>query len=517
MKTRAEHGFYRLRLLDGWRALLVCFLTGALSALAFAPFEYWFVLPVALPLFYVLLEAAAARRHALLRGFAFGYGCFMAGTWWIANALLVDAEKFGWLLPISIGGLSAVMALWFALFGWLVWWRRSGHAYCDVLRFMVLWVAIEYLRTLGMFGFPWNLLGYAAFASGRVVQLASLVGPYGLSFLLLALALLPVVWARPGIGERARMAHSAMALIALIAAYGYGMARTPADAAMTQTRLRVVQPNIPQSQKWTQDGRIASLRIHDELTHLRTDAPLPDVVVWSETAMPFTVYQDSEWPARLASMAPPNGVLLTGAVRANDSVTPRKVWNSLIAIDATGELRGSYDKHQLVPFGEFVPLRNVLPLDKITPGDTDFSRGAGPSTLRIAQVPPFSALICYEIIFPWISVAKADRPDWILNVTNDAWYGDSPGPYQHFAMTRMRAIEQGLPVVRAANTGISAVIDPYGRAVRQLPLGTRGVIDQALPKPLMQTLYARVGETLVLLLLTMVWLFTTLCLRLKKA
>jgi apolipoprotein N-acyltransferase len=175
---------------------------------------------------------------------------------------------------------------------------------------------------------------------------------------------------------------------------------------------------------------------------------------------------------------------------------------------ATGGQFSTYDKHQLVPFGEFVPLRNVLPLDKITPGNIDFSRGEGPRTITQAGAPPFSPLICYEIIFPWYAVDKEKRPEWIFNATNDGWYGDTPGPHQHLDAARMRAVEQGLPVVRAANTGISAVIDPYGRVVKKLNLNVRGIIDQTLPAPLTPTIYAKFGESLTLIILFSGWIVT---------
>lgn len=496
---------YALRLLEEWQAMLVCFLAGAATALAFAPTGWWPVLLLTLPIYYFLTDSAPARRHALGRGFFFGYGFFMAGTYWIANALAVDMEKFGWLIPISIGGLSAVMALWFALFGWLTWWRRTGDPLADLLRFIVLWVVVEYLRSLGMFGFPWNLLGYVALESERVAQLAALTGVYGLSLLVLVLALLPVVWMKPGISERARSIYSAVVLIGLIATYGYGMARMPDEAALSDTRIRLVQPNIPQSMKWQPEGRVESLRIHARLSHLQTAAPTPNIIAWSETAMPFTLYPNGPWPSRLADAVPSGATLITGAVRADDTGSAIKLWNSIVIMQ-DGKWRQSYDKHQLVPFGEFMPLREVLPLDKITPGSIDFSRGTGARTVQIETVPPFSPLVCYEVIFPNMAVDETERPEWIFNATNDAWYGESPGPYQHFAMSRMRAIEQGLPVARAANTGISGIIDPYGRVLHWLPLNERGTLDQTLPKPLAPTFYAQHRETLVLIILFLGWI-----------
>jgi apolipoprotein N-acyltransferase len=500
---------YSLRLLDEWQASVVCFLSGTATALAFAPQSAWVAIFFTLPLFYLMIESAAARRHALLRGFSFGYGFFMTGTYWIAYALTVDSAKFGWLVPFSILGLSAVMALWFALFGWLVWWRRSGNWLSDMLTFAVLWVVVEYLRSLGIFGFPWNLMGYIALPMG-LAQPAAWMGVYGLSLMMVLAGLMPLAWLKHQPGERTATIYSAAVLLVLIAAYAYGMARMPTgNEPSSNVRVRIVQPNIPQSEKWTQAGRLKSLQLHAQLSHMASDAPPADIIIWSETAMPFTLYPDSPWPSRLGTLLSPNTTLLTGVVEADDSKRGDiQVTNSVVAINADGVKAASYDKHQLVPFGEFVPLRHLLPLDKITPGDTDFSRGQGPQTITIAGVPAFSPLVCYEIIFPWLAVNKADRPDWILNVTNDAWYGDSPGPYQHFAMSRMRAIEQGLPLVRAANTGISAVIDSYGQVVRKLPLNQRGIIDQQLPKPLAPTYYARHGESISIFLLLLLLIFT---------
>lgn len=505
MSEVSQRILYGIRLLGEWQAWLGCFFAGAAMALAFAPFDCVWVALLALPAFYLLLEAAAARRHAILRGFFFGYGYCIAGTWWIANALTVDLEKFGWLIPLSVLGLSAVMALWFAVLGLMFWWRRSGCGIADILRFIALWLVVEYLRSFGMFGFPWNLLGYAVLPIGPLSQLAAYGGVYSLSLLVLAVALLPVVWLKTSLGERTRGAYSAVVLIAVIILYGLGMVRIPPQTGMTATRVRVVQPNIAQSMKWTQAGRLESLRIHEKLSRLRTEAPIPPIIVWSETAFAFTLYPDSVWPSRLAALLPPRSTLLTGAVRADDSGPRLRIWNSMLAIDPQGQLRAAYDKHQLVPFGEFVPLRQWLPLEKITPGDTDFSRGSGPQTLAFGDVPPFSALVCYEVIFPGIAASATARPDWIVNVTNDAWYGDSPGPYQHYAMARMRAIEQGLPVVRAANTGISGVIDPYGRTLRSLPLNERGIIDQALPRPLPPTLYSRYAERGMWFAIAVLW------------
>jgi apolipoprotein N-acyltransferase len=509
---------YKLRLLDEWQAWLVCFLAGAASALAFAPMNAFYVLPLTLPLLYLLLDAASSRRGSVLRGFFFGYGYAMAGTYWIAYALAVDIERFGWLIPISTLGLSAVMAWPYALLGVLFWWRRSGDAFADLLRFLVLWVLLEYARSLGMFGFPWNLLGYAALPSLSISQLAAFTGPYGLSLLVLAVALVPLAWIKPGISRRMAGAYSLLVVGLLLASVSMGAARIPPEVEVSGTRLRLVQPNIPQRMKWTQEGRIQSLRVHAQLSQQPSETPdgIPPTIIWSETAMPFTLYPESVWPSRLSGMLPPGRTLITGAVRAETRGLKLNIWNSIVVIE-NGIQRAAYDKHQLVPFGEFVPLRSVLPLEKITPGSIDFSRGVGAGYFRLGALPPYSALVCYEVIFPWIAIDAGRRPAWLLNVTNDAWYGDSPGPYQHFATSRFRAIEQGLPMVRVANTGISGIIDPYGRVVQALPLGTQGVMDGSLPQPAPATPYGRYHEWPMAVLLLGLWLAGGLRLWLKKS
>ena len=485
----------------------MCYVSGALMLLAFAPVYFWPIIFLALPVFYCLLQTATSSRAAALRGFFFGYGHAMAGTYWIANALLVDVEKFGWLIPFSVLGLSAVLALWFAAFGWVVHKTRSPSVVGSIVLFAALWGGVEYVGSVGMFGFPWNLAGYVTLASIEVAQMASLIGVFGLSFLVVLVGLLPLLKRRGWV--------TAMMLIG--AAYGYGAWRMPEVAPLTRTMIRIVQPSIPQDIKWTAEGKVESLNLHTALTQQKADY-MPDVVIWSESAFPFAVRGDnSAWAGYLGKILAPHQLLLTGVLRADGVGEQTRLWNSLIAVDAGGHMLASYDKHQLVPFGEFVPLRHVLPLDKITPGEIDFSRGQGPQTIGIGEVPPFSPLICYEVVFPWLAANSHERPQWLVNITNDAWYGNSSGPYQHFAAAQMRAIEQGLPLVRAANNGISAVIDPYGRVINRLNLNQRGVIDSPLPAATAETLYIHDGFLLLLIsLLLGFFLFGCTAIKYKK-
>lgn len=459
-------------MMNRWRNGLVCYLAGALFTLGFAPYHFWPVIFLSLPMLYIQLTTSDSYRQAIWRGFSFGYGFYMVGTWWIANALLVDAEKFGWLLPFSVLGLSAVMALWFIVFAALV---HYGRARPSILTFAGLWVIVEVLRSLGIFGFPWNLAGYMALASLPIAQLAAHVGVYGLSFIITLLGLLPVYMMGEGTHKRSL---GIITLLLLGASYGYGSTQLAKPNVPGDVTIRVVQPSIPQDIKSAREGREMAVEVLGELSSAPGEnGKVPDIVIWPETAYPFSIESGLRHPV------PKNvKLLLTGAVRREITADARKVWNSFVALDSNGDVLAHYDKHQLVPFGEFVPLRSVLPLDKITPGDIDFSRGEGPKTMSLDGIPKFSPLICYEAIFPWIAIDETERPEWIINVTNDGWYGDTAGPYQHFDMVRMRAIEQGMPVLRVANSGISALIDAHGRIINALQLNHRGYFDAVLPR-----------------------------------
>lgn len=473
---------------------LLLFAAGALMALGFAPYDGWPVIFISLPLFYVVLTNSTSYIQAAWRGFYFGYGHAIAGTWWIANALLVDAEKFAWLFPISVLGLSAVMALWFVVFALLV---HASRARMGVLLFAMLWVSVELARSVGMFGFPWNLLGYMSLASLPFAQGASLVGTYGMSVLLLIIGLLPVMWLGSA-STRHKLLLTALCLSMGGGVYLYGTVRLQTPITYTQTLLRLVQPNIAQSLKGSHAGQQAAVEVLSRLS-TQPAMPMPDVTIWPETAYPFTMRIDAP------QAMPAINTLITGAVRAEGGRENLTLWNSIVALAGDGSVLAHYDKHQLVPFGEFVPLRSVLPLDKITPGSIDFSRGEGAKTIRLAGLPPFSPLVCYEGIFPALAVDSQHRPEWLLNLTNDGWYGDTAGPYQHLAMVRMRAIEQGLPMVRAANSGISAVWDSDGRLVGGLSLNQAGVVDVYLPAAMGSTLYARIGEWALIGLLILAW------------
>jgi apolipoprotein N-acyltransferase len=279
------------------------------------------------------------------------------------------------------------------------------------------------------------------------------------------------------------------------------LANAAGERYVAGVTLRLVQPNIEQTNKWRDDLRVAQLTKYLELSR-RVGTPTPTHVIWPETATPFFVAHEPRLRRVMADIVPPAGALITGALRSTGpGEIPRRVWNSLHAIDSSGAIVATFDKFHLVPFGEYMPLRSVVGIGKLTQGGTDFSAGPGVQSLRVPGLPPFSPLICYEVIFPGEVVAAGDRPEWLLNVTNDAWFGISTGPHQHFSSARLRAVEEGLPLVRAANTGISGIIDAYGRVVARLGLGLEGVVDGPLPRAADETtLYARLGNAPILIL-----------------
>ena len=326
-----------------------------------------------------------------------------------------------------------------------------------------------------------------------MLQAVSSVGIYGLSLLTVLAASLP---ARLGdlSSERKFAPYVAVALVAALAVGGAVRLGHDEGAVVPGMNLRLVQPSIPQTLKNDPAEDAADFRRMLALSGSPSAVPLK-LVIWPEAGAPPFLGRDEAARRAIAAAIPRDAIVLVGTVRTDPPpLRPEHVWNSLEAIDTKGDILASYDKSHLVPFGEFVPLRSVLPINKITPGTIDFSAGPGPRTIALAGVPPFSPLICYEAIFPGAAVDGNDRPDWLLNITNDAWYGYTSGPFQHFAIARTRAVEEGLPLVRNGNNGISGVVDPYGRIVRKFALDGVGVLDAPLPAKLPPTLYAQIGD-----------------------
>lgn len=507
----------------GWRRVLAAILCGVLAALALPP---WYLLPLLVPAFVGLawlLDGALARprplRAAGWAGWWFGFGYFALGLHWIVEPFLVDVARHGWMVPVALPGMAGGLALFPAAAAVLTVAATRRFALPRTARVLMLalaWVMMEWLRGWILTGFPWNLAGYAWGAAPAMIQLGALTGIFGISLLTVAAAAMPAVLAGRGSQGMAMPVRRGwltvgvvtVALPALALAWGAFRLATapdydrPGRADLVEgVRLRIVQANIPQKFKWRRELRAEHMQKHIALS--RIPAPeAPTHIIWPETAVPYFLANDAAAREIAALAAPPGGALLAGTPRraATGPGDEPRFWNASVAITADGGIAALYDKAHLVPFGEYVPLRGILPIDKLVAGQGDFTPGPGPQTLTVPGAPPVSPLICYEAIFPAAVVGK-ERPGWLLNQTNDAWFGSFAGPRQHFAIAAMRAVEQGLPLVRAANTGISAIVDPYGRVLRRLDLGEEGIIDGALPRALPEpTPYARWGNTIPALL-----------------
>ena len=472
------------------RSHLAAWLGGAVTALALPPLH---LLPALLgfALLLHLLRLAPRRRTAFALGWWFGFGYFLAGLYWIAIAFFSDAERFGALAFPAVTLLCAGMALYPALAAWLATLHRWQSPTAGAFALAIAWMAMEVLRAWGFGGFPWNLTGYVWSGSAAISQLGALTGIYGLSLLAVALGALPAGLLEPGPRRWWPLAAGA-ALLGLIWVGGALRLSDAEVAYVADVRLRLVQGNVPQEDKWRPEMRNRWFGHHLALSS--TDAGGISHVIWPESASSYPLDQVAEARALVARVVPPGGLLITGGERFDLRQEPPRVWNSLFAIDDAGAVRAQYDKHELVPFGEFMPLRDLLGrigLSSLARGGLDFQAGPGRATIALPGLPPFSPLICYETIFAGQVIDPQTRPDWLLNITNDGWFGHSSGPYQHLAMARMRAVEEGLPMVRSANTGISVVVDPWGRVQARLGLGETGVLDAGLPLPLPATVFGR--------------------------
>ena len=496
----------------GWKRVLFAFAAGVLSALAMAPFNAWPILFLTIPVAVWLIDGAGAGRlggvpAAALSGWWFGFGYFVAGLYWIGNALLVDADTFAWLLPFAVMGLPALLALFMA-FGFalarLLWTR-------DAFRILSLACALtvsEWLRGHVLTGFPWNSLGYALTEPLALAQTASLIGLWGLTFIAVAVFASPAALVDGRHITRRPWLPVSVALIVLVVMGAYGAVRltnTPTQF-VDKVRLRLMQPNLQQDVKFNYSAKQMVMEKYLSLSDRATgpqSSGVRDVTVliWPESAFPFFLAREADAMAQIAGLLPQGTVLITGAVRPPDQPAGTQVtraYNSVYVIDHDGTILSIYDKLHLVPFGEYLPFQSAmekLGFVQITKMRGGFIPGDRRRSMAIPNAPRVLPLICYEAIFPGAIVPRDDRPGWIVNLTNDGWFGISTGPHQHLQQSRLRAIEEGLPIVRAANTGISAVIDPLGRIVAHLGLGTEGVLDSALPKPLQNTVFSRAGNT----------------------
>ena len=539
--ARVCQGASFLAELRGWRRGLAAFVAGGLSTLSLPPYNFLPILFITLPALVWLLDGVgeptrARRKRVLWRagivGWWFGFGYFFFGLYWIGHAFLVEADRFAFLLPLAVTLLPAGLAFFTAAaaaVARLFWFE----GYARVVILAICWTIFEWLRGHLFTGFPWNLIGQSFTGSDALMQVAALVGAYGLTFLAILIVASPATFdTRKGdaspLGAAQGAEHvfgverdaltiplAALAGLALLWVGGTARLSSAVPAQSDDVHIRIVHPNTPFVDNWADENYLVTLigqllRMSGEITPERPSG-IDDriIVVWPENAVPVLLARQPYLLSAIGRMLPEGALLVTGSNRgepAPDQPSDRLglFYNSLYVIGAGGGIVETYDKHHLVPFGEYVPFRHLLGrlgLRQLVQFQGSFEVGPGPRTLALPDMPSVSPLICYEVVFGDEVVARGARPAWLVNVTNDAWFGTSAGPHQHFSQARLRAVEQGLPLVRSANSGISAVIDPYGRVVKSLPFDRRGIIDAPLPAPLSPTLYARLGDAFPALLL----------------
>jgi len=481
-RPRRERLFRSLAALRGWRADLAALGAGLLAALALPPLCLLPTLLLAVPALVLLIDGARNPWIAARRGWWFGFGLNLVGLYWITEAILFQAARLWWCVPLAVPALAATLAL-FVGFAALIA-RLAPPGPWRLLALGGGWVLGDLARQFIGTGFPWNPLGSVwelpGGAGDVLIQPAALVGVHGLTLATVLLAGLPLL----GWGFR-------LAGAALLAAWvAFGLVRTaappPPPAGVTAV---LVQGDVAEGQKWSQALARGIFTRYLDLTAegVRQAGAGPRVVIWPETASPYLLGQEPV-ARQVIEEAADGSPALVGSVRFDATGRPR---NTLYALEPDGAVASLYDKWHLVPFGEYQPSWFPLPI-QVVPGG-GFAGGPGPATLRVPGLPPVAPLICYEAIFSAQVVDEAQRPDWIVNVTNDAWFGNSTGPRQHLAAVRMRAVEEGLPVLRAANTGITAAIDARGHELARIGLNRPGVLVIGLPGPLPPTPYARLG------------------------
>jgi apolipoprotein N-acyltransferase len=531
MDTRDRLGewCHAIRTARGWHRGAIAFVAGAVANLAMAPFFIAPILFLSLPVLVWLIDDAARRPGgprevawpAAVAGWWFGFGYFLFGLFWIGEAFLVEADKFGWLLPFAVTLMPAGLALFWAAataVAALLW--RSG-----VLRLLVLALAIaaaEWLRGHVLTGFPWNVLGYALTWPVVLMQSAGLIGIYGLTLIAVPIFAAPLVLAADAHAGASRRRAGLYALlitgvpVLLLSGYGVFRLATAPDGVIEGVKIRIVQPSIPQREKWLPEKQGAIFQDHLDLSKVDASGARDDLagithVVWPEAAMPFLPLEHPEALEAIGAMLPDTTMLLTGALRRETGASsagefssrPTKAYNSLMVFDGRGALHSVYDKTHLVPFGEYLPWQSTLEamgIEQLTRLRGGFSDGVTPRpTLGLPGLPAVGGLICYEAIFPGVGAASRERPGLLVNITNDGWFGNTTGPRQHFHQTRVRAVEEGLTLVRAANNGISALVDGNGRVLVMIGINVRGSVDSTVPVERSMPLYAVLGDTIFLL------------------
>lgn len=481
----------------GKKRYLIALLAGLFANLALPPFDFFAALFVSFPVLVWLIDGASGRPDkgviargipSFITGWFFGFGYFVGGLWWLANAVLQSEEQVYWAIPFALFGLPALLAIFYgfaAAFARLFWREGLGRIFALSASFGLF----EFLRGYLFTGFPWNTIGYSAMPVPLAMQSSQVIGIYGMSILAVFVASVPALLTakkgfKPGL---------ILAILFVSGHLGFGFYTLNFDnydpgANPTNEIVRIVQPSIDQNEKWDDEKRAEIFSTYLELS---SQAPLenserPSLIVWPETAIPYILTKTPPALSQIADMLKIGQTLLTGAVRLEEGAGDQAdaYYNTIYAINDDGQIVGSADKVHLVPFGEYLPFESLarsIGLAPLAEAFGGFSSARRQKILTLSSGLKLLPLICYEAIFPQYSDNRELNADALINVTNDAWYGATPGPYQHLRQAQLRAVESGLPLIRAGNNGISVVTDPYGQVIYGMKLDHVGFIDVEIP------------------------------------
>ena len=483
-----------------WRKT-TALLCGVLLALALPPFfQFWAVFVAFSGAIWLCVQAGDNKKNLTAIGYWFGFGFFACGFYWIGNALLVDAAATGFLYPVVL----LLNGAFFGLFTILPFWATAAgkNTLSKLLWFTAVWfLSTEWLRSFLLTGFPWNPISSVLAFRPALLQTLAFIGTYGLSMVVIFFAALPVFWLIKPTKKRLILPIIAVGFFGILWEYGtYIIAGADHFPDGESVMVRLVQPNIPQTLKWNKQVADANFQDYINLS-LAKDNHHIDFVLWGETASPFDLTADNAHRQRIRAAVPRHGYLITGLLRRQFEFDKFVPYNSLAVLNKKGQVLNLYDKSHLVPFGEYIPWRNYFPqwVRPLTNNVAEFGRGEQFKTITIDGYPEFAPLICYEVIFSDDVVRKVNKPQWMIVLTNDGWYGNSAGPHQHLVAAQMRAVEEGMTVVRSANSGISAVITPYGQIPAKIGLGKRGIKDAAVKLNLAHdTLFGQYGNAIPL-------------------
>lgn len=490
---------------------LLSLLCGSLTSLALAPISFTFILFITFPLFILIIDSQKPfNKKSLFQlfkiGWSFGFGYSLFGLYWINIAFLNDLSSFYFYLPIAILITPLILGLFYGFIPLIASLFYPNNTY-RLWSISVSWTFMEWVKG-DLFNFPWNQIGHTLIGINPILQITSIFGELSLTLLVVYISCLPVIIFKK---NRKKFYLYCVPILLLIIIYFSGSQSLKLnETSYENIDLLLVQPNIVQKIKWLPSYKELIIEKLFNLSNQLNEENIPfseKYIIWPETALPSLIDEDDRIMNKIASLLNKNTFLLTGAIRRDKNNNIYRYYNSFFTINENKQIIDEYDKRILVPFGEYIPLSNFI--DKFFKFNINgltgsFSKGAKKA---INSSKKFSVLICYEIIFSGRSYPKNNRPNWILNITNDAWFGKSSGPYQHLGMAKIRAVEEGLPVIRVANTGISAIIDPKGRILKKLSLGETGIIQSKLPKKLAPTFYSQYGKISITLIMVVISIF----------